>query len=205
MGRALAGRGCPLSGLTVKPDTKQRPLPQIFSRPADYDPVREASRVSLLGLADLAPGEPMRCVLHHDDGTEEKIELGYSFGEAQVGWFRAGSALNLQAGAAPVGEDSLLERCAQACPLAVPTRLRRGHRTPAGLKSWSPEVGWLPEPARASTRAGVRFRAAFALEPPMGWPSAGGETANVRTGRGALAASNERNCFGGTGVPLAGP
>ena len=76
---------------------KQGLLPLTFSDPADYNLVRESDRVSLLGLADLAPSEPVRCVLHHGDGTQEEIELGHSFGEAQVGWFKAGSALNLLA------------------------------------------------------------------------------------------------------------
>ena len=51
--------------------------------------------VSVLDVAGLAPGNMVHCVLHHSDGTEEKLQLNHSFGEAQIEWFRVGSALNL--------------------------------------------------------------------------------------------------------------
>jgi aconitate hydratase len=34
-------------------------------------------------------------VLHHSDGTTETIKANHTFNEGQIGWFRAGSALNL--------------------------------------------------------------------------------------------------------------
>jgi aconitate hydratase len=34
-------------------------------------------------------------VLHHKDGSEERVPLSHTFNEGQLGWFRAGSALNL--------------------------------------------------------------------------------------------------------------
>jgi len=74
---------------------KQGLLALTFSDPADYDKVREDDRVSLLDLGDLAPGRPVRCVLHHSDGAEEELRLNHSFGSAQIEWFKAGSALNL--------------------------------------------------------------------------------------------------------------
>ena len=73
---------------------KQGLLALTFSDPADYDLVRETDRISLLSLADLAPGKPVRCVIHHEDGTTDELELNHSFGEGQVGWFIHGSALN---------------------------------------------------------------------------------------------------------------
>ena len=74
---------------------KQGLLALTFSDPADYDRVREDDRVSLLGLGDLAPRSAVGCILHHYDGTEEELQLKHSFGEAQIEWFRVGSALNL--------------------------------------------------------------------------------------------------------------
>ena len=62
---------------------------------ADYDKIRKDDRISLLGLADLAPGKPVECVIHHADGTTETLHLNHSFGESQLEWFRLGSALNL--------------------------------------------------------------------------------------------------------------
>jgi aconitate hydratase len=34
----------------------------------------------------------------HEDGTSESIQLKHTMNEQQLGWFRAGSALNLIAG-----------------------------------------------------------------------------------------------------------
>jgi len=77
---------------------KQGMLPLTFANPADYDNVREDDRVSVLGLAELAPGKPLTMVLTHADGSAEQCLLNHSFNENQIGWFRAGSALNLIAG-----------------------------------------------------------------------------------------------------------
>jgi len=77
---------------------KQGVLPLIFADPADYDRVRETDRISLLGLAGLAPGRAVGVVLHHEDGTEDRIEARHSLNAEQIAWFRAGSALNVLRG-----------------------------------------------------------------------------------------------------------
>ncbi len=74
---------------------KQGVLPLSFEDPADYDRVRETDRVSITGLAGLAPQRPVQVVLRHDDGSEETLRARHSLSEEQIGWFRAGSALNL--------------------------------------------------------------------------------------------------------------
>ena len=74
---------------------KQGLLPFTFRDPSDYDRIHEDDRISLLGLANLSPGEPVTCVVHHSDGATETLELEHSFGAKQVEWFKAGSALNL--------------------------------------------------------------------------------------------------------------
>ena len=74
---------------------KQGLLPLTFGDPDDYDRIREDDRISLTGLSGLEPGRPVSCTLHHADATTESLSLDHSFGEAQVGWFKAGSALNL--------------------------------------------------------------------------------------------------------------
>lgn len=73
---------------------KQGLLALTFEDPADYDRIREDDRVSLLELADLAPGRPVPCLLRHADGTCESISLRHSYSASQLAWFRAGSALN---------------------------------------------------------------------------------------------------------------
>ncbi len=74
---------------------KQGLLPLTFQDPAQYDAIREDDHISLTGLKDLAPGKPVECTVHHSEGTTEKFMLSHSFGESQIEWFRAGSALNL--------------------------------------------------------------------------------------------------------------
>jgi aconitate hydratase len=73
---------------------KQGLLALTFRDPADYERVREGDRVSLLGLARLAAGGPVECVLSHADGSRESVWLSHSYTDAQLEWFRAGSALN---------------------------------------------------------------------------------------------------------------
>jgi aconitate hydratase len=74
---------------------KQGLLPLTFASPADYDLLREDDRISLLGLAELAPGSTVRMVIKHADGSTDEATLVHTFNENQVEWFRAGSALNL--------------------------------------------------------------------------------------------------------------
>ena len=74
---------------------KQGVLALTFADPADYDRVNETDRVSVRGLAELAPGKPVRVILHHEDGSEDAFEARHSLNADQVEWFRAGSALNV--------------------------------------------------------------------------------------------------------------
>jgi aconitate hydratase len=74
---------------------KQGLLALTFRDPADYDRIREDDRISLVGLARLAPGQPVECRVTHADGTTETLQLAHSFGASQLEWFRKGSALNL--------------------------------------------------------------------------------------------------------------
>lgn len=74
---------------------KQGLLALTFSDPADYDKIREDDRISLVGLRDFVPGKPVRCIVRHSDGTTETLNLNHSYGEPQIEWFKAGSALNL--------------------------------------------------------------------------------------------------------------
>ena len=74
---------------------KQGLLALTFSDPADYDRIREDDRISLTGLSDITPGQPVQCAVTHSDGSSETLELQHSYSESQLEWFRLGSALNL--------------------------------------------------------------------------------------------------------------
>lgn len=73
---------------------KQGMLPLTFADPADYDKVETTDKVSLLGLADLAPGKAVECRLLHADGSSDIVQLNHSMNKQQIEWFQAGSALN---------------------------------------------------------------------------------------------------------------
>ncbi len=73
---------------------KQGLLPLTFTDPDDYDKVRADDRVDVLGLAQLAPDRPVTVRLRHADGSSDEFEAGHTFNAEQLGWFRAGSALN---------------------------------------------------------------------------------------------------------------
>jgi len=77
---------------------KQGLLALTFADPADYERVRQGDRVSLTGLAALAPGAPVACTLQHADGSSETLQLHHSYSTAQLQWFRRGSALNAARG-----------------------------------------------------------------------------------------------------------
>ncbi len=74
---------------------KQGMLALTFHNPADYDLVREDDRVSIRGLKEFKPGVPLKMVIKHRDGSEDACLLDHSFNQAQIAWFKAGSALNL--------------------------------------------------------------------------------------------------------------
>jgi len=73
---------------------KQGLLPLTFRNPEDYDRIREGDRVSLAGIAGVAPGAVVECVVQHADGTRETLSLAHSLSANHLRWFRAGSALN---------------------------------------------------------------------------------------------------------------
>ena len=76
---------------------KQGMLPLTFADHADYEKVQPGDKVSILGLTSLAPGVPLTCKLTHADGSTDEFSLNHTFNDNQIGWFKAGSALNAMA------------------------------------------------------------------------------------------------------------
>jgi aconitate hydratase len=72
---------------------KQGILPLTFANAADYDKFEEKDRVSITGLSNLAPGKPVDVTIHKASG-DLKIQANHSMTAQQIGWFKAGSALN---------------------------------------------------------------------------------------------------------------
>ena len=74
---------------------KQGVLPLTFADPATYDLVGETDTVSVLGLAALAPDQPVPCRLTRTDGTSVDFQALHTLSPEHIEWFRAGGALSL--------------------------------------------------------------------------------------------------------------
>ncbi len=74
---------------------KQGVLPLTFADPADYDLIGPEDRISVVGVADLAPDVPVTVVVTAPDGSETRIVGEHTYSADQIEWFKAGSALNL--------------------------------------------------------------------------------------------------------------
>jgi aconitate hydratase len=74
---------------------KQGVLTLTFSNKEDYDKIKEDDKIDITGLKELGPGKQLNIVLKHSDGETEIVAAKHSYNEAQVAWFKAGSALNL--------------------------------------------------------------------------------------------------------------
>lgn len=73
---------------------KQGMLALTFANKNDYDKVRENDKISISGLKDFAPGKNLVVILTHADGTTDTFEALHTYNEQQIGWYKAGSALN---------------------------------------------------------------------------------------------------------------
>lgn len=73
---------------------KQGMLGLTFANPADYDLIQEDDKFDI-HISDFAPGKQIKVVLHHADGSSDSFMTNHTYNEQQIGWVRAGSALNL--------------------------------------------------------------------------------------------------------------
>lgn len=73
---------------------KQGMLPLTFANSEDYAKIRENDRFDL-DVENLAPGKQLTLTVKHADGSKDTITLNHTFNDQQIGWFKAGSALNL--------------------------------------------------------------------------------------------------------------
>jgi aconitate hydratase len=78
---------------------KQGMLGLTFANEADYEKIQENDTINFVDLVDFAPGKPLTLEFVHSDGTKDIILANHTYNEGQIGWFVAGSALNLIAAA----------------------------------------------------------------------------------------------------------
>jgi aconitate hydratase len=74
---------------------KQGMLALTFANKADYDKIQEDDTIDIVGLTTFTPGKPLTLVLTHKDGSKEEIIANHTYNEQQIGWFKAGAALNI--------------------------------------------------------------------------------------------------------------
>lgn len=74
---------------------KQGMLALTFATEADYDKIQENDTINFLDLTSFAPGKPLTLEFVHADGSKDVIIANHTYNEGQIGWFVAGSALNL--------------------------------------------------------------------------------------------------------------
>jgi aconitate hydratase len=74
---------------------KQGVLPIVFADPKVYDLIEQDDRINVLGLADLTPDVAVKCQIVKPDGTTIDFEGIQTMNDEQIGWFKAGGALNI--------------------------------------------------------------------------------------------------------------
>ncbi|OUD34486.1 aconitate hydratase [Flavobacterium sp. FPG59] len=78
---------------------KQGMLALTFANENDYDKIQEDDTINFLDLISFAPAKPLTLEFVHSDGSTDRILANHTYNESQIGWFEAGSALNLIAAA----------------------------------------------------------------------------------------------------------
>lgn len=73
---------------------KQGMLALTFMNKDDYDKIQEHDCISIVGLNSFAPGKPLQVIVKHENGTEDTFLASHTYNEMQIGWFKAGCALN---------------------------------------------------------------------------------------------------------------
>jgi aconitate hydratase len=74
---------------------KQGVLALTFCDPSTYDLIGEDHRISVTGLAALAPGSLVRCAITRGDGSLIEFTCSHTCTQEQIEWFTMGSALNV--------------------------------------------------------------------------------------------------------------
>ena len=74
---------------------KQGLLGLTFADENDYDKIQEDDTINFIDLVDFAPGKPLTVEFVHADGSKDIILANHTYNASQIGWFVAGSALNL--------------------------------------------------------------------------------------------------------------
>ncbi len=73
---------------------KQGVLPLTFADESSWDLLRVDDRLTIKGTDELGPNSKVTVEVKHSNGTMDTFVCNHSMDDLQVGWFKAGSALN---------------------------------------------------------------------------------------------------------------
>ncbi len=74
---------------------KQGMLGLTFANESDYDLIQEDDTFSFVDIESFAPDKPLTLEVTHADGSKDTIIANHTYNDAQIKWYREGSALNL--------------------------------------------------------------------------------------------------------------
>ena len=74
---------------------KQGMLGLTFANESDYDLIQEDDTFNFVDIDAFAPGKPLTIEVVHADGSKDTIIANHSYNDAQINWFKEGSALNV--------------------------------------------------------------------------------------------------------------
>ena len=74
---------------------KQGMLALTFANEADYDLIQEDDTFNFVDIADFSENKPLTIEIVHKDGSKDTIKVNHTYNDAQIKWYREGSALNL--------------------------------------------------------------------------------------------------------------
>ncbi|TDT47576.1 aconitase [Maribacter spongiicola] len=74
---------------------KQGMLGLTFANESDYDLIKEDDTFNFIDIAEFAPDKQLTIEVVHADGSKDVIKVNHTYNEAQIGWYREGSALNV--------------------------------------------------------------------------------------------------------------
>ncbi len=66
-----------------------------FAYVADYDLIQEDVNFIFIDIAVFSENKPLTIEIVHKDGNKELIKVNHTYNDAQIKWYREGSALNL--------------------------------------------------------------------------------------------------------------
>ena len=74
---------------------KQGMLGLTFSNEADYDVIKEDDTFNFIDISEFAPGKQLTIEVVHADGGKDTILVNHTYNQAQIEWYKEGSALNV--------------------------------------------------------------------------------------------------------------